>query len=295
MNSIVLELQKDAMDPNIEISDLLRKAYIVAKKLKIKELENWIKLELNGYNSEEVTIPKYRKVHGSLKYFNPFYGYSDFVIEDSKLQETASTRYLNSPLAEIEDLYKKSKNIVVINIESDAMAIFRKYFNSNVVPEKIHVSVSQLKSILDSVRNIILEWSLKLEEDGILGEDLEFTSTEKEIAVDKRTNYSTIIYGSIIQVGDKNIQNINQIDLEEVETQLKSIKEHLGKLELNNDVDKKELKVGIKTIESQLESQKPNQTMIKESFKSIRNILEGCASSAIAPILIAGITKLIGL
>ena len=42
MISIVLELQKEAMNPAVEISDLLRKAKFVARKLKISEIEEWI-------------------------------------------------------------------------------------------------------------------------------------------------------------------------------------------------------------------------------------------------------------
>ena len=36
MGGIVLELQKEALDENISIESLLRKAYLVAKKLKLK-------------------------------------------------------------------------------------------------------------------------------------------------------------------------------------------------------------------------------------------------------------------
>ena len=36
--------------------------------------------------------------------------------------------------------------------------------------------------ILDAVRNAILNWSLKLEKDGILGEGMSFTPQEREVA-----------------------------------------------------------------------------------------------------------------
>ncbi|WP_048190131.1 hypothetical protein [Methanobacterium sp. SMA-27] len=70
MSSIILELQKEAIDSDIDISNLLRKAYLVAKKLKIKDFEEWVKLELNGYGTID-NKPEYRKVNGSLKFFNP--------------------------------------------------------------------------------------------------------------------------------------------------------------------------------------------------------------------------------
>ena len=45
MYGIVLELQKEAMDSNADIESLLRKAYVIARKLKLLEFEEWIQCE----------------------------------------------------------------------------------------------------------------------------------------------------------------------------------------------------------------------------------------------------------
>jgi hypothetical protein len=42
MTGIILELQKEALDKRTQISDLLRKALLVARKLKVQEIESWI-------------------------------------------------------------------------------------------------------------------------------------------------------------------------------------------------------------------------------------------------------------
>lgn len=39
MGGIVIELQREALDEKISIESLIRKAYLVAKKLKLKEFE----------------------------------------------------------------------------------------------------------------------------------------------------------------------------------------------------------------------------------------------------------------
>ncbi len=49
------------------------------------------------------------------------------------------------------------------------------------------------KQILASVRKIILNWSLKLEEDGILGEGMTFSSQEREIAANSNYNINYYI------------------------------------------------------------------------------------------------------
>lgn len=38
MNSAIIELQRDALNKSTLVSELLRKAFVVAKKLNIKEL-----------------------------------------------------------------------------------------------------------------------------------------------------------------------------------------------------------------------------------------------------------------
>jgi len=69
LNSLVLELQKDALDKNTRVSDLLRKAFVVSKKLSIIKIEKWLENELNGYPLNS-NIPDYRTVHGQIKVWN---------------------------------------------------------------------------------------------------------------------------------------------------------------------------------------------------------------------------------
>lgn len=69
MGGIVIELQREAMDENISIESLLRKAYLVARKLKLKEFEEWINKEQNGYSKE---VPNYRNVAGEIKDLTSF-------------------------------------------------------------------------------------------------------------------------------------------------------------------------------------------------------------------------------
>lgn len=48
MEGIVLELEREALDENVSIEVLLRKAYLVARKLKLTDFEEWINNEQNG-------------------------------------------------------------------------------------------------------------------------------------------------------------------------------------------------------------------------------------------------------
>jgi hypothetical protein len=72
MASLVLELQTDAINENVKVSQLLRKALLVATKLNVLELKKWCENELRGYESSEVS--NYRRVRGQLRAMNPLRG-----------------------------------------------------------------------------------------------------------------------------------------------------------------------------------------------------------------------------
>lgn len=56
------------------IRNLLRKAYLAARKLKLQEFEDWINHEWNGYKDLD-KIPDYRLLRGELKAWNPDHGW----------------------------------------------------------------------------------------------------------------------------------------------------------------------------------------------------------------------------
>ena len=53
MGGIVLELQRDALTPEVDVITLLRKALLISKKLSLVDFESWINKELNGYSDDD--------------------------------------------------------------------------------------------------------------------------------------------------------------------------------------------------------------------------------------------------
>ena len=72
MPALVPELVNAAIDASVSPGDLLRRALVVARRLAVPELVDWISSELNGYYSGEV--PDYRRVQGQLMAENPIHG-----------------------------------------------------------------------------------------------------------------------------------------------------------------------------------------------------------------------------
>lgn len=165
----VPELQQNATNHDVKVSNLLRQSYLISKKLKDKKMEAWIKKELDGYEDED-KLPDYRNVKGEPKYYNPFYGYSDFIIEHAEIREVVSKRKIYQSIAELEDLYEKSDKYVVVNINPEAMIVLKE--GLGITEDiKIFVTNAQIKAIFDSIKTKILEWTVELEEKGISSEN----------------------------------------------------------------------------------------------------------------------------
>jgi hypothetical protein len=182
MTSLILDLQRDALDSNIRVSDLLRKALVAARKLGIKDFEAWINLELNGY-VEWKNIPTYRMLQGQIEAWNPFYGWQPVIFEDPEYAKALSSCSVSQSIGEIEATigdHKPQGRLIMSLPQETEYEIIQGLDLTTKVSRR--VSAARIVNILDAVRNIILGWSLKLEQDGILGEGLAFSDREKEIA-----------------------------------------------------------------------------------------------------------------
>lgn len=296
MKSLVLELQSEAYEVDSSISRLLRKAYIVARKLKINEFEKWIRLELNGYKCDYNDIPDYRLILGETKAWNPYHGWIPVVMDDSKLEKLLTTRRLAEPITSLEVYCKKEDGKLSIPYNGGMRATLAEICGFDSQYSMIF-DKTQIESIIESVRNIVLEWSLKLEEDGILGEGMQFTNDEKKIA--NQRNYTTNIFNgnvsnSQIQQNTKKsnqTMNVEQFDIDKADKLLKLIKENLKKIDLNES-DNKQFKKQLDEIEKGLKSRKPNENKILQAFGIIKNILEGITGSLIASGILHEISQL---
>lgn len=289
MASLVLQLQSDALDKTIPVTDLLRKALVVARKLKIKEFEQWIQQELEGYK-DSADVPEYRIVHGQVKAWNPARGWQAVFFEDVKEAKIYSKRASGQRVAEIEALLEdKSVKSYQMPFQKDIEQRLRKSleFDTSVT---LMTSSTNLVRTLDAVRNIILNWSLKLEEDGILGEGMSFTEDEKSEVANHSyviTNFYGDVLGSQIQSGTEgSTQEIGEISIntEAIQEFVNILKSKLGDITFSGD-DKEELNAEVSTIESQVKSPKPKLPFIKESLSTVRRILEGASGSAVGELL----------
>src|SRR5688572_17706863 len=158
MSSLVQQLQREALDPRVDVATLLRMAKVVAHKLELSEFLSWIEKELNGYQPIDV-IPTYREVTGEVKGWNPYNGWVP-VLFDPKVQDVVSKRKTHQSVDEMTDLVEnshESKGSFMIPfdpiIEKRISEGFG--FRTNVA---LFINRSSITGILSAVRNIVLDW-----------------------------------------------------------------------------------------------------------------------------------------
>ncbi len=176
--------------------DLLRKALIVASKLKLSEMREWIENELTGYRVQDV--PAYRKARASLWVKNPFHGLQPFFFEDSAVSDMLCNLEIRDPLPSLVGLLERRTPSMTDPIYpfTDEQALALMQCTDDMVPVRT-ISVSKLQNVLDAVRTALMQWAIRLEEAGIVGEGMSFTSEERNKAASQERIINNIgtVYG----------------------------------------------------------------------------------------------------
>ena len=185
-HSIVLELQELATDSRNDVADLLRKSLLVATKLKIADFRDWATNELEGYRNGPV--PEYRKAYATLSVKNPYHGLVPLVFADTRMQDSLCNVEIPDPIGNLVSLIANQADGAtppVIPFSSEQMTFLMRLQENQrgfCLPPVRTIGITKLASILDAIRTKILNWAMKLEEEGIVGEGATFSLEEKQRA-----------------------------------------------------------------------------------------------------------------
>jgi hypothetical protein len=298
MTPIVLQLQQESLDRSVPVTDLLRKSLVIARKLKLREFESWINAELNGYGPQE-KVPDYRKVKGSVRFWNPCHGWCPVIFQDPSEGELYSFRYIGQTISELENIaHTKEATSGHIPFPQETE---RELCKSLDVGFETKISLicpnTELVRIVEQVRNVILNWTLKLEDEGIVGEGMTFTAHEARSAQGTPqavNNFYGPVHNPQIQQSNTTavqVHSQSQIDSDALSSFLELLAHQIKDLRLSSDQES-ELKAEVETISSQLASPKPKSPILRECVKSIRSILEKAGGSVAASILSDQLSKL---
>ena len=290
MSSLVLDLQNEILNTNCNVIDVLRRAHLIAYKLNLTEFDEWIANELNGYKSNK-KAPKYRKVRGVLKGLNMVHGWQPVIIENPELENTLCEHTLLNPISELVSLISNTTNDVSITFSGNKQEMLNEMVSIGFSTHfKLQISHSAVESIIEIVKNTILEWTLKLEREGVVGEDMRFNEKEKESAQNIQQtihNYfgeTNVINGNTdkMQFVTGNNNNISFVSYN-VSKLIDDVKNSIGNEKIS-DEDKSTAMEIISDIDEKVYNQK-SSGIIKSSLIGLAHFLKDTGANTTAMLI----------
>ena len=298
MDSIILELRAEIMSPDCDVVNVLRRAHVIAVKLGLKEFDQWISCELNGYPSAE-PCPDYRTVRGVLKANNPYRGLIPVRFTDPELERALSKTTIPKSISEIVSLCKITSDFLLSELSVEQLNFLRRNcnsFSSAEYPISLILPKTSLMEIVEKVKNTILEWTLKLEEKGILGENLKFSETEKKSAKEMSQNVN-FYYGptNVINAPSEGMQIVSgnesvSFSYNEVSLALTDIENAINDDKLEPDDRKRALEL-LSDIRNMIKT-KERPSIIRTSLDGLRQFLLDVSAQLAANLILSKIQGL---
>ena len=116
---------------------------------------------------------------------SPFHGLIPFVINHQDIEEKISEVEIREPISSLINLVENHSAVGYFEFPfpGDLQTLLMKIQSPGQALPLIRViGPNQISSIIDKVKTKVLEWSLLLEAEGILGENLIFSDIEKDRA-----------------------------------------------------------------------------------------------------------------
>lgn len=156
MSALVPELVDMASTPAVSTADLLRRALVVARRLAVPELADWINSELPGYKSGEV--PDYRRLRGRLVAQNPIRGAIPF-FAPPELAEMLGDFSVRQSIPELARLQNSKTGIISHFPAEIEQILMRRMHESEGVAMRpaLKFSPVQIEGLIENVRSRILD------------------------------------------------------------------------------------------------------------------------------------------
>ncbi len=176
MSSLVHDLQNDIRRSGKSVTEILRTAKLISAKLGLTDISVWLDAELNGYKSGQ-TIPAYRLISsGNFQILNPARGWQALGSYDGPPIPSGQA------VTELVKLAEERQAVMVPPQHIPVEALGGMDYMVNQFDQRVIISGSQIAGIIEAVKNKVLEWTIELEQRGILGENMSFDAREKHSA-----------------------------------------------------------------------------------------------------------------
>lgn len=286
--TLLREIQTAATDQHIDISTLLRKAKILAARLRNPEFEAWVDHELNGYE-DRIAVPSYRVIFSSAlgtltdgwRLWNDFHIMTTFLPE--KYKDWGEKCYLDEPIATIASMAKRESLRVPWPQELAVQYGAKGTKGLQCIQAWLPITPDSLLGVVDTVRTRLLDFSLKLEAEspnaGEIQSGLTPIASEKLRPMVINTFYGPV--GNVAQHSERFSQTSEITNgTEELIRFVQEFSTHLRELALDEH-QMQRAKMQIDVLKTELEGD-PDDAVIAQAGRTLRNITEGAVAGLIA-------------
>ena len=287
--SLLREIQNDLASAKTDVVSVLRKCKILAARLNSPELTRWVDSELNGYQDPQPT-PEYRLL--------PAQCYANFM--NIRWRATHQTVHPLAVPAEYRDtlfgpIEFRDGITIATACASEGATIDAPLLQVLIGRHRVmypemqctgawrQVSGPQFQQLIGAVKNRILDFSLKIEEENpSAGEAL---PNSQPVAKEKlQPLVQNIFYGSvgnIAQHSDNFTQNAKSgLEREDLSRLVTELTHHLPELHLEAR-DKRRAEAQIAVLRAELAGE-PDSAIVNEAGRTLRSITEGAIGGLIA-------------
>jgi AbiTii-like protein len=265
MRSLVTDLQRDILNSKKSVTEILRTTKLISAKLGLSDISQLIESELSGY-TDLAKVPAYREISGgNLYYFNPVRGWCFAGPVPSN-----EYRYRTpQPVSELEEL---AKGETVVTTPPGKFQLSEPFLMQ--CPQQVRNSTTEIKRILEAIREEILNWAIELEQKGITGDGMSFDTEEKRKAQNQTFNIQH--FAGVL--GNVTNSTVNIYDYSSIHQQLReSGVPQLERNELENILDELKKHPSAQKKRSLIESGKAwiarNQEILGADANIIRQTL----------------------
>lgn len=292
---IIEKLISNIGDGKMGAGDLLRNAKILAFNIDNVDFKKWIDKECNGY-SENEELPPYRVIktvlYGKIEQIKGLGSsliYDKFLLPTSHLpseqQDIINTWRCINPIGEIQSIIDNAgDNDLASPCPISVIPLVKKalYPNVNVNQVWREIQKYDLENVIESVKNRLLDFLLKLDKEMKL--DTNFAPTGDNGKIQKILN--STIYAGIANFGNNNHTEVKDSNIsinEQVNDDLfHKIADIVSKIEENEQSCNKDIKDVLTEIKEELNGQR-KKSKLKLFFQALLGVATEISANLITP------------
>jgi hypothetical protein len=219
-----------------------------------------------------------------MKAWNPYHGLTPVLFPTDEMAALCENVKLGQKISELEVLANSGESSLRMPISNGQQHLMQEMFKTNLEFRLIFSTIA-LAGVIDSVRNVILDWSLKLEKNGIKGEGMTFSKEDKAKALAPgivyQINSIENFTGNMGGVSDQGVVNATTT----VGFDVKGLADLIGQLEQNKEQfgltrdHRKELEETLSALRTAMNGSSPKPSKIGGLLGVARTIIQTAGSS----------------